>query len=217
MKNYLNYINNFRGIAIIWIVAGHCLDAFDWSANDYFFRYLKFFMSNGSLLFIFISGYLFQHLTPKYQVKNYMVNKSKNVLLPYFICSLPAIILFSFFVQQPRTEWISQFSPMVKFTLYLLTGSHLAPFWFIPMITMFFIISPLLVKLDRAKMFYYFIPLFILISCMIGRSASPLQSFVHYFSTFVFGMFCSKYKDHINKKIEASKLVLAIIITMVVT
>ena len=48
--------------------------------------------SGGTALFIFISGFLFQHLSGKYEFKNYMSKKWTNVILPYLWTAIPGIL-----------------------------------------------------------------------------------------------------------------------------
>ncbi len=74
---FLNYVNNFRGIAIIYIVAGHCISAFNWQNSPQLARLIKILMSNGTVFFVFIAGYLFQYLLSSYEPKKYFISKLK--------------------------------------------------------------------------------------------------------------------------------------------
>ena len=71
-REMLNYINVFRGLAILLIVAGHTMQfgtKGTW-INDTAFEIL----TGGTALFIFISGFLFQHLSDKFEYKTYLKN-----------------------------------------------------------------------------------------------------------------------------------------------
>ena len=92
---YVNSINYFRGIAITCIVIGHCFGlsdfAFETNLGNTFFNLLK----GGTHFFVFISGFLF-HLVyyNSYNSNDFMIKKSKSVLLPYFILSsIPILYL----------------------------------------------------------------------------------------------------------------------------
>jgi hypothetical protein len=196
---FLGYIHSFRAMAILFIVAGHSIDFFTWSeADSAIERLLRILISNGSVLFVFIAGYLFQHLAIKYQAKKYFVAKLKNVLLPYFLVSIPAIAIFVFAIPR-ETVWQGFYDnpQWLQVVYFYLTGMHLAPLWFIPMITLFYIVAPLLVFADKNKHFYWVLPLTIIISCFISRGL-PHQSFIHFFSVYLLGMFCSHYKVKVN-------------------
>ena len=77
-REMLNYINVFRGLAILLIVAGHTMQfgtKGTW-INDTAFEIL----TGGTALFIFISGFLFQHLSDKFEYKIYLKKKWINVV-----------------------------------------------------------------------------------------------------------------------------------------
>jgi len=195
---FLNYINNFRGIAILFILSGHCMDAFNWHNKTLTHHILSFFIKNGTVLFMFIGGFLFQHLSHKYRIKNYLSSKAKNIILPYIIVSIPAIVYFT--VITHRSDLADDFynHPIVMQILsFYITGDHITAFWFIPMITLYYFISPLLIRLDQSRYFYYFIPLFIIISIFFPRSDDVLIKFILFFPVYVFGMFCSRYKTRV--------------------
>jgi len=212
---FLGYIHSFRALAILFIVAGHSIDFFSWSEqNETTERLLRILISNGSVLFVFIAGYLFQHLATKYQTKKYFVAKLKNVLLPYFLVSIPAIVIFVFFMTRDTVwqgfydnpQWLQAF-------YFYITGMHLAPLWFVPMITLFYLVAPLLVYADKNKHFYWILPATIVLSCFVSRGL-PHQSFIHFFSVYLLGMFCSHYKATVNNVLNKPLLlaVLAIFI-----
>nr|WP_172656538.1 acyltransferase family protein [Catenovulum maritimum] len=165
-------------------------------------------MSNGSVLFVFIAGYLFQHLSVKYSPNKYYINKLKNVILPYLIISIPAIIVFVYFQQRERV-WESFYDnpEWLQIIYFYLTGRHLAPLWFVPMISIFFLISPLLIAADKNKKIYYLLPIFLLISCWIERGL-PYISFIHFFSAYLLGMFCSHFKHKLNPILSQPKTLL---------
>jgi len=204
---FLGYIHYFRALAILFIVAGHSIDAFTWQDTD-IERLLRILISNGSVLFVFIAGYLFQHLSTKFDAKKYYKSKLKNVITPYFIISIPAIVIFVS-VMERETVWPEFYdnSILEQIVLFYLTGKHLAPLWFIPMIAIFYVIAPVLVKADRNKLIYYCLPLFIVLSCYVARGL-PHQSFVHFFSVYLLGMYCSKFKHAINPVISKNWVIL---------
>ena len=116
--------------------------------------------------------------------------------------SIPAIVLFVFF-QKREAVWAGFYDDPVWLQIlhFYLTGLHLAPFWFIPMISLFYLVSPLLVMLDKNKWPYLFLPLLILLSCVVSRGGDTFQLFVHFFSVYFFGMFCSHYRQVINAEL----------------
>ena len=85
---FLNYINALRAVAIFFIVALHTVLAFSWDNTLKQREIVYILFGNGTAIFMFISGYLFQHLSFKFDTKRYYLSKLKYVLLPYFVISL---------------------------------------------------------------------------------------------------------------------------------
>ena len=215
-KTFLNYINIFRGLAILLIVAGHTMQFGDNSSLIH--KINCEIVCGGTALFIFISGFLFQHLSGKFEYKNYLKKKWTNVLLPYFITSLVGIG-FCFVYPQTYGNSFDGLNPLIQIPMFLTTGRiHNTPTWFIPMIVLFFFCSWVLLKLEQKGWLYKLLPLMFLITLMYPRIDVDYNSiinlsytqkyfacvgyifkgFIHFFSLYVFGMFCSKYKEVID-------------------
>ena len=195
---FLNYINAFRAVAIFFIVATHSVLVFSWDTSLVQKKILDIVIGSGTVFFLFIAGYLFQHLSSKFDTKKYYASKLQNILLPYLIISLPSIIYYVFisprnwdanFVAQP--EWLQVF-------YYYWWGLHLYNMWFIPVIALFYLLGPILIKGDKSNILYCLLPLFIFISVLVPRSLFTTDNFLHFFSIYVLGMLASKYKSKIN-------------------
>lgn len=200
---FLGYMHTYRALAILFIIGGHSIDAFTWENNTASESLLRIIISNGSVLFIFIAGYLFQHLSVKYKISSYFSSKFKNVLIPYFLISIPAIIVFVGFLQRD-TVWTGFYELPIwqQISTFYLTGLQLAPLWFIPFITLVYILSPLLIWTDKKPITYWLLPVFIVISCIYARHSMPIENLRHFFSIYFLGMFCSHYKERINPLIS---------------
>ena len=212
----LNYINVFRGLAILLIVAGHTMQFGD--AGSLTQKISVEVFAGGTALFIFISGFLFQHLSGKYEFKNYMKKKWTNVILPYFVTAIPGILLCFMFPQSYGNAF-DGLNPLLQIPMFLSVGRvHNTPAWFIPMIFLFFLASYHLLLFEKKNILYkLLVPLFLVTlflprqdvdySTVQGLSYSAkylaylkyvLVGFVHFFSMYVFGMYCSKYKEKID-------------------
>src|SRR5690606_14373892 len=123
-----------------------------------------------SILFFFISGYLFQHLSGKFEYKTYLQRKFNNVILPYIIISIPAIIVSVWIIPQDGMwDWFYTSPKWVQILLFYATGKHLEPLWFVPAVTLIYLVAPLLLKIDRHPTAYWVIPLLLIVSVAIGR------------------------------------------------
>ena len=213
----LNYINVFRGLAILLIVAGHSMQFGEVGSLTQKISVEVF--AGGTALFIFISGFLFQHLSGKYEFKNYMSKKWTNVIQPYLWTAIPGI-LFCFLFPIRYGNAFDGLNNFIQIPMMLSVGRvHNTPAWFIPMIILFFLSSWCLLKLEKRGWLYKLMPLMFLITIFFPRvdvdynstfgltySAKylaylkyVLMGYVHFFSMYVFGMYCSSHKEIIDK------------------
>ena len=207
---YLNYIHRVRAIAIICIVSGHCMRFFDWSHNPQTERICKSTVEDGVVLFVLISGFLFQHLLHKYKYKKYIVNKIKNIILPYFFISIPMIIYLVFVERQGHWAFpeLNVKPYYYQILWFYIKGKQLAPFWFIPMISIFYLLFPVLELIDRnSKCYFFIVPVGIIIAALIHRPPAEInltQMSFHFLPVYIFGMFLSHYKKTILKAVDGA-------------
>ena len=85
----------------------------------------------------------------------------------------------------------------------LVTGKHFGPFWFIPMITIFYLIAMPLRYLNQQNYFYSLIfPLLLFMSFFLfrfGHNSSVFESFIYFFPIYIYGMWTSQFQDKILK------------------
>jgi hypothetical protein len=199
-KGFISYIHNFRGVAILFVVACHLL--LDWSEGSKIYRVLELLFGNGTVLFVFIAGYLFQHLTKKLHYTAYLNKKLSNVIIPYLVVSTPIIIYRIFthdipgYITITHPEFLTR-NTFEKISYFILTGAHMQPLWFVPMITLFYLAAPVFYYIDRHPKLYYLLFVFVIISLSIDREpfSDIFRMFIHFISVYLFGMFMSRYKD----------------------
>ena len=233
-KSFLNYINVFRGLAILLIIAGHTMQ---FGENSSLIHKINCeIICGGTTLFIFISGFLFQHLSLKFEYKSYLKKKWTNVIVPYFFTSIIGIFLCFCFPLSYGNSF-NGLNPILQIPMFLTTGRiHNTPAWFIPMITLFFLCSWILLKLEHKGFLYKLLPLMFVITIIFPRCDVDYNSimnlsytqkyfacigyifngFIHFFSLYVFGMFCSKYKNIIDKFYK-KRIILWLIMLLVAT
>ena len=197
---FLSHIHNFRAYAIVGIVGAHTLHAFQWHEHPEMFRFFDTLFNQSSVLFFFIAGFMFQYLSGRFEKWNYWKKKARNVILPYLLLSIPSLYYYTMLGVQDNV-WAGFYdNPLYLQVFYfLITGKHLAPFWFVPTIALFYIVAPLLIRADRDRRIYWLLPLFMIISFYLGRGGQygPLNKAAYLFSVYLFGMFASVYHDQL--------------------
>jgi probable poly-beta-1,6-N-acetyl-D-glucosamine export protein len=208
MSRFLSYIHNLRGAAIFFVVGVHARgNIHDWENNTTQHLFVSTIFDsregNGTVMFLFIAGFLFQYLTQtKFEYWKYLEQKFKYVIIPYLLISIPLIIyrISDNFIPPGTGTSFNDQSVFYRFLYYIITGSHMAPFWFISAIVLFYISSPLLRALDKPVYYRFLFPI-VFISCFFTyrpfHNANPILSFLHYFPIYYLGMWASHHRERI--------------------
>ncbi|MCM2680572.1 acyltransferase family protein [Echinimonas agarilytica] len=216
---FLHSFNYFRAIAIIFVVLAHSYIPAGWqpSSGTLFERFQFDLMMNGTVFFVFISGFLFHHVfVPRYQFKKFMVKKIKFVLMPYLFLSILPILFWLYWapIPAPHESLYAGHSDLQTAIWYVLTGRQLTAYWYIPMVMVLFAITPFVLWLDKRNwLMHAAIPLLI-ISALIHRPVSNLsavQSLFYFFPVFLIGAWASQHKDLLYQKLARKEIWLLIV------
>ena len=84
-------------------------------------------------------------------------------------------------------------------SFYLLSGKHMAPLWFIPMIVLVFVASPLFVFIDRRKLYWLAAPLALVFSSLVDKDFLPgsfnlLGRAIYMLAPYIAGMAFAHYR-----------------------
>lgn len=193
-------IHLFRGVAICLIVILHSLPSFDWSTRPIAYEVLQAFLEQSSMLFFFISGYLFQHLSGRFDYRRYLGQKWRTIIIPYLVVSIPALIVSTGYIRQTGLwPWFYDLPVWQQIGLFLLTGKHLEPLWFVPTIALYYLASPLFIRIDRTRGLYWLLPVLVLDAAFIGPNGptGPLQRALYLLPAYMFGMWTSHYREQV--------------------
>ncbi len=199
-------LENFRGITIIIVMLSHLSSL---STIGDFAGVYRFIFVNATTWFVFISGYLLSHIefNGNFEFKKYFFKKLKFVICPYLILSIPAI-LAALYICRPHIYDLNVF----EYALWaLLTGGNVVPpMWFIPMIFLFILLTPILQKIKR-RLLPYITAFFLIISIFSWRpygNLNPFLSLVHFFGFFLLGMYLHVINEKIYKMSNRSAIML---------
>ncbi len=172
-KNNLDYIDYFRAVAIIFIVAGHTLV---WGRST-MLEFNTLLFAGGTYFFVFIAGFLFQYLSYKFEIKTYFKKKLINVICPFFVTLLPVALLYTF--QNPENWALTKATTGMRL-FSVLVGGYIVngPVWFIGMISIMFLFSPLFLYSWKNKKIHITLLLSSLILCLIVPRYSSINMFL---------------------------------------
>lgn len=185
------------------IVAVHCRMAFPWPEGSVIHEVLYHGLNASTILFVFISGFLFTHLCREgFRFKNYLLQKVKFVVVPYVLVSIPALLDKLIF--EKEAAWMDstyQQAGIVYKVLYMLvTGKHSGPFYFIPTIFLIYLLAPLFYRLLQSKYVDSIAALLVfagLFSHHYGYYATLSESVVYFVPVYILGMWVSARKDQV--------------------
>lgn len=183
-------LENFRGLAIIFVMFSHIVSA--QQMGDFWDIYFYIFV-DATNWFVFISGYLFYYLEiNKFNYVNYLYKKAMYVVLPYFILSVLPIAFWIY-----SSKHILYGLTPIKFVLWSLLSGGIAvgPMWFIPMIVIFFLMTPIFRILSKTKLIYVLTAgalIFSMFSSRTANNTNPLLSFLHFLGVYLLGIIAAK-------------------------
>lgn len=154
-------------------------------------------LSEVNIAFTFAAGFLFKHLAIDEPTVEFLKRRAINVLVPYVLISIPAIIIYAAGMKDHPNVALPETHPVILSIYFLITGLHLGPLWFIPMIFILYLASPVFKQVDRMR-FGYAIALpisFILAITVFERpefNHIPPLAAAHYVPIFLLGMYSSK-------------------------
>lgn len=221
----LIYFDYFRAFAILFIILGHCYNA--WQVDQLWESTVVNIISGNTALFVFISGFFFHHVYfPKYNYWSFIKNKTNVVFIPYLILSLLFMAWYYFIhgeivMSKVLHEYVSpELNSTGLIIANLLTGRTLWAYWYIPFAMLLFLLSPVFIRftaLKRPAKILITTSLFIL-SMTVQRPSweiNPFHSLIYYTPYYLLGIIYSIERIRINQWIEG-KVILLLFITALV-
>lgn len=144
-----DYFDQLRGVAIIAVVAIHITSVIiDKNfANTFNFSFLFIYrqLLNFAIpLFLFVSGYFMakKDVSTVEKYKSFILKQAKKILIPYAIFT-SMFILIDYYNGESIT--------LKSVTLNFLTGNVVSPYFFIILIFQYYLLLPLLQKINNIK------------------------------------------------------------------
>jgi peptidoglycan/LPS O-acetylase OafA/YrhL len=203
-SNNMQAINNLRGIAILMIVFTHAI----WIMPkvEPVGEFLDYYIGSGTIFFMFIAGYLFATQSENFNYKSYILNKISYVVLPYLIISFPAAMLYvtelkNYHAWVPM-DWYHSLDPISRYLFITVRGAALGPLWFIPMIILFYVTSPIFLLIKKTHAIIPIALITLVIAWYIDRSSNndnTFQAYAFFFPVYLIGIMAYKYNATLMK------------------
>jgi peptidoglycan/LPS O-acetylase OafA/YrhL len=152
--DYLAYLHGFRGIAILAIIGAHAwsvLGSFGAQQNnpDYIWLYsaTETLFHGSTLFFALISGILYSRVLRGKSWGTFYKNKAANVILPYALLTvLLTALSWPQYLEYGKANNITFFFPE-ELSKNIVFGQAQTHLWYIPVLTVLFLCTPLLALL----------------------------------------------------------------------
>ena len=227
---YLNSFNYFRALACVLVVAGHTLIKTGLIINTTFELTILNIITGGSILFVFISGFLFHHIYyEKFDYQSFISLKFVKLIIPYTFIGIFSISYRIYTKSYSSDECFFPFRPIgtglyneiiVPAVKYYFSGNHITTHWFIPFIFLTFLLSPLHIYFIKLNKYFQLFFIFVLsiVSIFIHRpihNFNTLQSLIYYSPIYLLGIFCSINQLTIYEKLRNKEYLLLVIIVFI--
>ena len=200
-------MHHLRAFAIVCILIEHLW----WNIG--LFQPAQAFFVGSTFYFLFISGYLCQYLELRRptETKTYYRKKCTNVICPYLVWSLFTIAV----VWLGDVHRAGVLPPeMVRWgnlPRILLFGWAQAPYWYVPFVSVLFLVSPWLWRRNTSELAWLFLVSFSFAVCLPFRPSShfdgnPAMAFfqyVYFVWSYLLGFLYARLKPRIDPFLES--------------
>ncbi|PKH06771.1 acyltransferase [Moritella sp. Urea-trap-13] len=210
----MQFINNYRGIAILLIVLIHAIGTIN-NDDSAILHSLGLLLDNSTILFVVVAGYLFSSLSTNFNYLQYLKHKFKIIIIPYFFFSLPAIFIYMSGLKSTHfwidMDWINSLSFVSQYLYFMVSGAHLVTLWFIPMIIPLYLFSPAMLYAKNKKILGIFFLVSLIPALWFGRPEFSVNNAiwtVYFLPTYLLGMLLWQQPRIYEKLAKYSGLIL---------
>lgn len=185
----LDYLDQFRGFAILMVVAVHAGNAVlhqgvgaDLSVFDPIKEFIDIAFYNSTFYFAFISGCLYAYTLHRKPFGKFLVSRVLHVWLPFalFSTALTLGLLGYGLLRDPGSVTLAQTGRQVL--VNVLTGEAWNTLWYIPVIMIIYAVSPLILAIVRDRRLWWLAMAIALLPLLFPRTGTELTvSMVLYF------------------------------------
>ena len=201
---HLGYVHSFRATATIMIVGGHVIASLSWAANPLTASVLRDVLDNGTVLFVFLAGFLFEYRMVDRSYFAYLRGRFTRLLLPYLVLAVPLVVW-----DVARGDAVEKFpqdldgtSALYQALWFLAKGSIVINYalWFVPMMTLFYLAMPLFSFMARHPRLYLVLVALIPLSLFLHRVTELDTAWMalYFLSAYITGMWASHARERLE-------------------
>jgi hypothetical protein len=203
---FLDDIHRLRGLAILLIVATHCVSFFSWTNHPFARDLAKDLSDNSTVLFMFIAGNVFHHTIGGFRYGDFLKRKFLNVGVPYVLAASPGILYVLLRASEAAFFRLGLAGAGVatKIGFFLLYGGEQINYalWFIPVMSLYYLAAPGFVGIIRKPWLYSVLALLLPLSVLMHRplytQGHNLVLALYFLSAYLCGMLCSQYRTQVT-------------------
>lgn len=214
-STFYTHLHAFRGFAVFNIVAAHCWTILIILASDGHrdHNFLPLYSAsetlfhNATIFFAVISGLLFSLIPNKYTWKKFYIGKIKNVLAPYLVFSVIYAFLSGMLMVEPGSMPLTVNEVLNILPMHIITGSSFAHMWYIPVLMILFLLTPVFNMIATNKKLFPALVLILLAPLVVSRSWPDFvwENFVFFFGPYVLGMSIGNHYGQFQLFVEKYK------------
>ncbi|MGI9233336.1 MAG: acyltransferase family protein [Woeseiaceae bacterium] len=203
-RSFVPHLHAFRGFAILTIVAAHSWslllflgDFATMPAKVNVFAVAETLFHGSTLYFAIISGLLYGLVLRRKGWKAFFGSKALNVLLPYALVSL---FFLSAFWPMYRQYFESAGLPTnfpVAYLRGLLNGTIMLPFWYIPILMLLYLSTPIVDRLIRDERLRWLAIALVLVPLVMSRTTAPdflsVQTYFYFLGAYTLGIIAGSF------------------------
>ena len=200
-------IHHLRAFAIVCILIEHLW----WNIG--LFRQAQAFFVGSTIYFLFISGYLCQYLERRRptETKTYYRKKWTNVICPYLVWSLFTLAAVRFAGLHRIGVLPSEMVRWDGLPRILLFGWAQSPYWYVPFVSVLFLVSPWLWRRNTSELAWLFVVSFSFAVCLPFRPSTHLDGdpataflqYVYFAWSYLLGFLYARLKPRIDPFLES--------------
>lgn len=203
---FIPHLHAFRGFAILNIVGAHAWSfmifwtgPLDTAGLKWLFSVTETLFHGATLYFAIISGLLFSQILAKRGWRAFYTSKLVNVVCPFVVMTVLFTAMYWEYYVRSAQQSGTDANFLLSVAQNLLTGQSSIHLWYIPVLLVLFLVTPLLAFIQKRSQILMWA--LMLMPLVISRSPFPEflkpQSFAYFIGAYALGMYLGAHYQQV--------------------